>query len=158
MLGDAAARSFLAAAALSASFEPAGERGGLAMGPAGYLLVGSSPFSLAPIAPDDGCLLVGVGVELAGEYATAGEPGETGPEVDEVGSSRMLGMRGDRGEGPLAAAAAAAAAAESLSHEPLRLRGLRSGERVAYGSASSRSSSNAPSSSSSSANDRRVPS
>ena len=127
------------------------------MGPAGYLLVGSSPFSLAPIAPDDGCLLVGVGVELAGEYATAGEPGETSPEVDEVGSSRMLGMRGDRGEGPLAAAAAAAAA-ESLSHEPARLRGLRSGERVAYGSASSRSSSNDPSSSSSSANDRRVPS
>ncbi len=152
MLGDAAARSFLAAAALSASFEPAGERGGFAIGPAGYLLVGSSPFALAPV---DGCLLVGVGVELAGEYATAGEPGEPGPKVDEVGSSRMLGMRGDRGEGPLAAAAAAA---ESLSHEPARLRGLRSGERVAYGSASSRSSSNAPSSSSSSANDRRAPS
>ena len=34
-------------------------------------------------------------------------------------------------------AAAAAAAAESLSHEPARLRGLRSGERVAYGPASS---------------------
>ena len=70
LLGDAAARSFLAAAALSASFAPAGERGGFAAIGPGYLLVGVSPSGRSFWNLLIG-VLGGVGVELAGEYATS---------------------------------------------------------------------------------------